>query len=538
MVDSLRVRRYRKLGLYSDEKVGELLDRAAKTWPLREAVIFGERRLTFAELASWAASTAQALSHLGFKSGDRLLWQLPNSVECVVLHFAAWRIGMVSVPVVPLYRDHEMRYILDEVRPAVVAFADDVADRLQAVQRSELMRSVGVDPRLHITIGSEGADWAGLRQPRRSCRLVDDMPPADAEECCLILYTSGTSSNPKGVKHNSRSLIAEAVSWRRRWGLGSSDVFLMGAPVTHIAGLITTLLLPVITGGKAILLPKWNPDAAVQIAEQERATFSCGAAVFLQDMVDRYESGRAPEHRLSMFMCGGAAVAPTLIERADAIGVKAFRCWGMTEAPTTTLASPSDPLELRANRDGQVSPGVEIEAVDHKRLPLPTGAVGELRLRAPEQMIGYIDPQSEAAQTDSEGWFYSGDVGFVDGAGWVTMTGRVKDIVNRGGEKFSSQDIEHALANHPAVSSAIVIGVPDERLGEAVAAFIVLRPGREWPGRVQLHSHLDKQRLAPAKFPKYFRVISDPPRTMSGKVQKHELLRRWTESLARAPELR
>ncbi|BBY83432.1 hypothetical protein MPUL_45900 [Mycolicibacterium pulveris] len=310
----------------------------------------------------------------------------------------------------------------------------------------------------------------------------------------------------------------------------------MGAPITHIAGLITAILLPVTTGGKAVMLPKWDPDHAVAVADAERATFCCGAAVFLQDMVDRYERCDAPVHRLALFMCGGSAVPPSLIERADAVGVKAFRCWGMSEAPTTTLASPDDPLEFRAYRDGRASEGVEIQAVDEDHTPLPVGEVGELRVRAPEQMIGYVDQNLQAAQTDSDGWFYTGDIGFIDEDGWVTMTGRAKDIVNRGGEKFSSQDIENALASHPAVSTAAVVGVPDQRLGETVAAFIVVKDGEGWPGRTALHAHLDSQRLAKAKFPAYFRQLDEIPRTMSGKVQKHELLRLWNETLAIAPE--
>ncbi len=534
--NSERVRRYRRLGLYSDDGVGLLLDQACASWPSREAVIFGERRLTFADLASWVMSAAQALRCSGLQAGDRLVWQLPNSLECLVLHLAAWRTGMVSVPVVPLYREHEMRHILGEVQPAVVAFAERSGARRPAAQLAHVMHSIGVAPRLQITVGDDGADWPGLAEPPEQRRYTTEARPSSPDQCCLILYTSGTSSSPKGVQHNSRSLIAEAVSLRRRFGFGQDDVFLMGAPVTHIAALIATVLLPLTTGGRAVLLPRWEPDLAVRLIDQEKATFSCGATVFLQDLVERYECGTAPAYRLKSFMCGGSAVPPALIKRADAVGVKAFRCWGMTEAPTTTLASPEDPLELRAHRDGRMSEGVEIEAVNEHRVPVAPGEIGELRLRAPQQMIGYVDERVDAAQTDSDGWFYSGDLGLVDEAGWVTMTGRVKDIVNRGGEKFSAQDIENALASHPGIASAAVVGVPDPRLGEAVAAFVVLRQGSEWPGRSRLHAHLESQKLARAKFPVYFRVMSDLPRTMSGKIQKHELLRYWDEGLAAAPE--
>jgi acyl-CoA synthetase (AMP-forming)/AMP-acid ligase II len=226
-------------------------------------------------------------------------------------------------------------------------------------------------------------------------------------------------------------------------------------------------------------------------------------------------------------MCGGAAIAPSLIERAERVGIRAFRSWGMTEAPTVGLIGPDDPLELRATRDGRLSEGCEVEAVDDARRPLPPGELGELRLRCPEQMLGYTDAAVDAEQVDGDGWFYTGDVGRVDADGWVTMTGRLKDVVNRGGEKFSAQDIEHAISSHPAVGAVAVTGLPDERLGECVAAFVVLRPGASWPGPQALLDHLEAQKLARAKFPAVWRVVEELPMTMSGKVQKNRLVQLW-----------
>jgi acyl-CoA synthetase (AMP-forming)/AMP-acid ligase II len=250
--------------------------------------------------------------------------------------------------------------------------------------------------------------------------------------------------------------------------------------------------------------------------------------VFLQGYVERYEANPAAHpHRLGTFMCGGSAIPPSLIERADAVGIRAFRSWGMTEAPTVGVVAPGDSLELRARCDGRLSEGCEVEAVDERRRPLPPGELGELRLRCPEQMMGYTDAALDAEQVDADGWFYTGDVGRVDAAGWITMTGRLKDLVNRGGEKFSAQDIEHAISSHPAVGSVAVTGLPDERLGECVAAFVVLRPGAAWPGRQALLDHLEAQRLARQKFPTVWRVVEELPMTMSGKVQKNRLVALW-----------
>lgn len=203
----------------------------------------------------------------------------------------------------------------------------------------------------------------------------------------------------------------------------------------------------------------------------------------------------------------------------------------MTEAPTIGVIGPNDQLSLRAHSDGRLSEGCEVEAVDEMRQPMPCGSLGELRMRGPELMLGYTDPALSAAQIDAEGWFYTGDVGRVNERGWVTMTGRIKDVINRGGEKYSAQDIEHAISSHHAIGSVAVLGLPEPRLGECVGAFVVLRPGSEWPGRQSLVDHLESQRLAREKFPVHWRVLSNLPMTMSGKVQKNRLLEMWQEGL-------
>lgn len=527
--------RWRARGLHTDERIGWMLTRAAERWPGREAVVFEGQRLTYHELWRWTSAVAADLVERGLRPGDRLLWQLPNCLEAVVLHFAAWRVGAVCVPVVPLYREHEMAHILEDVQPDAVAFSSRLGARQPVQEMEKLIAEVGVAPAIRYAVGGSDAGWLAVPDipaddlGGRGPSLPDPLP---ADQCCLILYTSGTTSLPKGVRHSSRSLLAEASTWRLTYGFGFEDTFLMGAPVSHIAGLLVTLVVPASSGARAVLMPGWDPDSAVRLAEKERATFCVGAAVFLEGFVERYERGCSPSHRLSMFLCGGAAVPPRLIERAEACGIRAWRCWGMTEAPTTTLAAPDDPLEFRAYRDGRASEATEIEAVDENRRPLPLGEVGHLRVRSPEQMLGYTDPDATAREVDADGWFYTGDVGTVDADGWVTIRGRLKDIVNRGGEKFSCQEIEQVIATHPAIGSVAVVGVPDERLGEKVAAFVTLRPGAVWPGRQALLDHVENARLARPKQPVEWRVLDALPVTMSGKIQKDRLLSLWTEKFA------
>jgi acyl-CoA synthetase (AMP-forming)/AMP-acid ligase II len=533
--------RYRSRGLHTDERIGWVLDRAAERWPERTALVCDGRRYTYEQLRRWVVRVAAQLVEGGVKPGDRLLWQLPNSAEALAVHLAGWRIGALCVPVVPAYREHEMAQIFADATPSAVVFAASVGGRSPVAEMAALMDSVGLAPTLRIAVGGEHPGWRSLAAFPEPGDSVDDaaLPdPAPAAEPCLLLYTSGTTARPKGALHNSVSLVAEVATVGSSMGFSHNDVFITGAPITHIAGLLLSALLPAAFGARAVLLTRWDADVAVRLAGKERATFSMGPTVFLQGFVERYEADpQAHPHRISAFMCGGAAISPSLIERADAMGIRAFRSWGMTEAPTVGLVGPDDSLDLRARTDGRASEGCEVQAVDELRRPLPHGELGELRLRCPEQMLGYTDPVLDAEQVDADGWFYTGDMGQVDPDGWITMTGRLKDVVNRGGEKFSSQDIEHAISSHPAVASVAVTGLPDPRLGECVAAFVVVRPGAEWPGQQALLDHLEAQKLARQKFPSVWRVVEELPMTMSGKVQKTRLVELWEAELQHSLDL-
>lgn len=538
--------RYRALGLRTGASIGWGIERAADRWGGREVLRFEDDRYTYGELNRWVNAVAGDLVAAGLGPGGRLLWQLPNSVEALVLHFAAWRIGVLCIPVVPLYREHEMAQILEDAAPTAVAFAtgdgsDGSSGRDVTAEMTPLLDGLASPPTVRIAVGGDRPGWRAIRPfadvpaaGHASPALPD---PAPADEPCLLLYTSGTTSAPKGAIHSSATLLAEAGQLRDAMGFSHRDVFVVGSPITHIAGLLLTGIVPATCGARTVLLSKWDADEAVQRCDEEGGTFSCGATVFLQAYVDRYEADTAGAlHRLGAFMCGGASIPPSLIERADGVGIRAFRSWGMTEVPTIGLIGPDSSLERRARTDGQAAEGIEVRAIDDDGNPLPSGSPGELCVRAPEQMLGYTDPAVDAAQVDVDGWFRTGDVGWVDDDGWITMSGRIKDIINRGGEKFSAQDIEHAIASHEAIATVAVVGVPDERLGERVAAFVTLRPGSSWPGAKAVVDHLDQQRLAKQKFPVVWRVLDELPATLSGKVKKPEILERWEHELAAQPD--
>jgi acyl-CoA synthetase (AMP-forming)/AMP-acid ligase II len=285
---------------------------------------------------------------------------------------------------------------------------------------------------------------------------------------------------------------------------------------------LNAMTIPLLTGARAIIADRWLPEKAARDIAAHRATWTAGATVFLQELT---EAARGSGRRLPlrMFACGGAAVPRVVLERSEEQGIPAARVYGLTELPTVTVMNRSHPFAARASTDGAVAPGVEVRVADGDT-PVPAGTEGELLVRGPERMIGYLDAAASRAAIDAEGWLRTGDVGFIDRDGYVTVTGRLKDIVNRGGEKFSARDIEDLLMRHPAVRQAAVVPAPDARFGEVPVAFVVLHPGTR-ASAAELTDHLQAAGLARQKTPVAWHFPDVLPMTPSGKVKKFELAR-------------
>lgn len=520
-----REQRYMAMGLWTSDRIGDLIDDRATQFPDRELFTFEDRRISYGEFAAWVTLVAEHMVGHGVARGDRVLVQLPNRLETLVLQIAALRIGAIDVPVIPIYREHEMRRIIDDVRPTVIAVASTLGDRTPPDEIDGILDELGHEPSLRLVVGGIVPGWTPIpssESPRARGRV--ELPePVPADEPALILFTSGTTSAPKGALLTSRALIAHLRNITSVARLDEHSVIAAGTPLAHLGGFVAGLILPAFLGARSVIMPGWNPDSAVDIIEAERVTVMMGATVFLRDLVTRYAAGGAPQHRLTTYLCAGAAIPRELIRDAEDVGVHATRNYGMTEtAGICTGAARDDPLDMRADWDGRVLPGMEIEASDDARRRLPDGAEGELRIRGAQLFDGYTDPAATTAQFDEAGWFYPGDIGVVTD-GWVRMTGRSKDIINRGGEKFSTQDIEQALLGHPDVDSAAVRAVPDSRFGEAVGAWIALRRGVTWTGPDPFLEQLYGLGLAKAKLPTEWHVVQHIPTSASGKVQKFRL---------------
>jgi acyl-CoA synthetase (AMP-forming)/AMP-acid ligase II len=512
--------------------VGQALPAATARWPHRVALVLGPDRLTFTELSARVEALSARLRSAGVGRDDHVLVQLPNTVELVVTVLAAWHVGAVPVPVLAMYRERELRHVLAATRPVAVVAGGSSADRRPSAEIAGLLDELGQVPALRALVGDGPIPPGWEPFPAPGEPVVTEPTATRPDDCALVLFTSGTTSQPKGVRHSSRSLFAEARTYRDGARFSASDALLLPSPVPHIGALVAAALLPSVTGGRTVVMPRWDADAAVELGAAEGVTLAVGAPVFLAELLDRYERGGGGSHRIPRFHTGAAPTGSTIIRRADAMGVVAWRAWGMTECPTVSYGGADDPLELRESRDGRIEAGSEVRAFDESGRALPEGMGGELRLRSPKLMLGYLADgmgpgEDTATGLDEEGWFATGDIGVVHPDGWVSIRGRLKDVINRGGEKFAAGEIESAICSHPDIDSAAVVGVPDQRLGERVAAFVTVRAGRGWPGPDVLVAHLDGQGLARRKLPVVWRVLAELPRTPTGKIRKNELLAGW-----------
>lgn len=522
-----------KVSERSNSGVGWLLRHAAYAWPDHVALVCRDDRLTFAALLDWVDVVSAQLHEAGVRPGDCVLSQMVNSVESVVLQYATWQIGAVSTPVLPLLRSHELRQVMRATKARALVGSGRPGGYNHARGLADIELFESSNPVVRWLVGTEtveGWDKFPERPGDRVVRFPEDacwFAPAGLDENCLVLFTSGTTAAPKGVCHTSRSLRAEACTYRDAAGLNADSALLVPGPLSHVGSAVAATVTTALTGAKAVLLERWDAVEAVETCDRESVTFSVAVPLFLKEMADLYETSHREVSRPARIAVGGASTPPDLIERADRLGIFAWRGWGMSEAPSLTVAFPDDRLHMRATTDGRLDIGTQVEAVDSSRTPLPVGVAGELRVRSPKQMVSYLDPDQTAGQVDDSGWFYTGDVGSVDSDGWVAISGRIKDIVNRGGEKFSAVEIEAAIAGHADVEQVAVVGVPHERLGETVAAFVVLRRGCAWQGPEALNDHVRSTGLARQKFPEHWVVVDALPVNATGKVRKDLLRNGW-----------
>ena len=530
-------------GLWLDRTINDELDACVAQFPDKLALTAvraetGETtRFTYRELATMADRVAVGLARLGVERDDVVACQLPNWWQFTVTYLACSRIGAVMNPLMHIFRERELSFMLKhgEAKVAIVpkvfrgfnyeAMVTALQPILPELQQIVVVGGSGSNSFEALLSGPAWETAPGAKQILTSAR-----PGPDA--VTQLIYSSGTTGEPKGVMHTANTVFANIIPYAKRLKLGADDVVLMASPMAHQTGFMYGLVMPVILRASAVLLDIWDPAKGIELINAERVSFTMASTPFLTDLARTMESTGKAVPTLRIFLCAGAPIPGPLVEQARRVlGSKIVSAWGMTENGAVTTILLEDDDERAFNTDGCPLPGVELIVRDAEGHPVPTDESGKLYVRACSNFGGYLK-RPQWNHVDDEGWFDTGDLARMDARGYIRITGRSKDVIIRGGENIPVVEIEALLYRHPSIAQVAIVAYPDERLGERACAVVVLKP----EGIIDLPTiveFLKSQKVAMQYIPEKLLLRDAMPATPSGKIQKYklrELLKAGTNS--------
>lgn len=462
------------------------------------------RALTTTQLRRAAEQVAAGLP---IGPGTVVSWQLPTTLEAVVLMAALARVGAVQNPIIPTLREREVAAITRSVGTELFV----TVERWRGFDHAAMARGLGLDV---VSSDLAGEPGAGLRLPSGDPAILPPEPGSSADDRWRY-FSSGTTADPKGARHSDASVMASAAGIVEHLGLRRGDRYPVAWPLTHIGG-ITMLTACLRTGGSLVLFDTFDPTSTPGRMAVHRATVLGSAQPFFRAYVDaQHRHGTEPLFPdLRLCTAGGAPTPPELVrEVGEALGVPGIvQSYGLTEFPVATCARADDPPAVLAHSAGSAAPGVEVRVVD-----------GEVRLRGPQCFAGYVDPALDRDAFDAHGWFRTGDLGSLDADGNLSVTGRLKDVIISNAENVSALEVEDVILRHPAVAEVAVIGLPDPRTGERVVAVVVPVEGASALGLPGLREHCRREGLAVYKLPADVRTVAAIPRNPMGKALKEAL---------------
>jgi len=530
-----RIRDCTGRGLWRNESVEIYLDRWATRRPATIAMVDGAGRCTYADLARTVERVAHGLAAHGVERGRVIACQLPNWSEFIVVLLAAARLGAVVNPIPPIYRASELRFMLDRLESCVVvipgtfrgfdhaAMLSGLRPDLPRVEHVFVARGKPGDGMLSFTALTDTA-WEA-REGRRA------LPGTDPDQVNEVIFTSGTTGEPKGVMHTPNTVLANVHPVIERLQLSGRDVVLMSSTFAHQTGYLYGYCLTLVLGATGVWLDVWNAVEAARLIEREGVTFTMGATPFLHDLT--YGPVQHDLSSLRVFISAGAPIPRPLVRDARArLGCAISPGWGMTENGLVTCNGLEAAEDKVFTTDGHPVRGMELGIVDGEGQRRPPGDEGELVVRGPSQFVGYFRrPDFTRESYTADGWFRTGDRGRIDAEGYLSITGRSKDLIIRGGENIPVAEIENTLFTHPKIAGVAVVGMADPRLGERACACVIPKPGASLT-LAELVAWLEGRQLARQKFPERLEIVPEFPMTPSGKVQKFRLRELVAERLA------
>ncbi|PEZ80519.1 AMP-binding protein [Bacillus sp. AFS017274] len=517
-------------GVWPNRTILDYLNDAIVKHPDKMAIIDKKSSFTYKQLGKLVDRIALGLLHIGLGKGDVVSFQLPNWNEFIILHYAITRIGAISNPLIPIYRDREIGYMVGMAESKMIVVPEyfrgfyypDMIERLSHQWPS--MKHIYV-------IGDSAPNGMKLfsslfEEPwedRMDSSILDEITH-DPNDVTEIIFTSGTTGSPKGVMHTHNTLCISTNYWIDRLHLTSDDVLFMASTFAHQTGFGYGVRLPTHIGGTGVYQDIWNPREFIEWVEREKITFTAGATPFLQDTVQMEGIERYDLNSLRVFVALGAPIPRHLVKEAmEKVPFKILSGWGQTEDGLVTLTRLEDPEEKLTNTDGIPFPGMELKVVDFEGEVCAPNIEGSLLVKGPALFVGYFKRIDDTLAEYSDGWFITGDRAFMDEDGYIRISGRNKDIIIRGGENIPVAYVENVLYEHPDISSAQVIAVPDSRLQEKACACISMKTGKSPITMDSMQEFLSEKGLAKQYWPEFLEIMDDFPRTASGKIQKFRL---------------
>ena len=516
--------------LWPNKTILDYLNAAIEKFPDKIAIIDKKSRYTYAQLGKLIDRVALGLLEYGLGKGDVISIQLPNWNEFIVLHYAATRIGAITNPLVPIYRDREINYMVSMVESKMIVIPDTFRNFYypEMIQRLEhqwptvehvFVLGENIPPEMKPLNILFEEPW----EERKNIELLDEIP-LDPNDITEIIFTSGTTGDPKGVMHTHNTLCVSTEYWIERLQLTSDDVMFMPSTFAHQTGFGYGVRLPTHIAGTGVYQDIWNPHEFIELIKKEQITFTASATPFLQDIVELTGIENEQIDSFRAYVALGAPIPRPLVKDAkNKVNFKIIAGWGQSENGLVTLTFMEDSDEKLTGTDGYPFPGMEIKVVDSNGETCPPNVEGSLLSRGPAQFIGYLKRMDITKEEHKDGWFITGDRATIDEDGYIRITGRDKDIIVRGGENIPVAYVENILYENPDISVAQVIAMPDIRLQEKACAFISMKEGKKALTFNGMQKFLEEKRVAKQYWPEHLEVVDDFPRTPSGKIQKFRL---------------
>jgi cyclohexanecarboxylate-CoA ligase len=532
-----QIDRYTDQGFWRNKTLTDYLDEAAAATPDKVSHVDSRGTHTYAELRRLVDRCALGLLELGIGPGDVVSIQLPNWREWIVIHLAAIRIGAVSNPLIAIYRDREVGFMMKRAGSKALF----IPQTFRKFDYPEMARRLRAElPALEhvVVLGDTGTNGEGFTSwedfigtPWEETRDPAELPGLrpDPNSLSVLIFTSGTTGEPKGVMHTHNTLVAGSMPWPDKLGMDNNAVIHMASTFAHLTGYLYGVSLPLQLGATGVFQDVWNAEDFVRLTEQYGIQHTSGATPFLHDLLQATNLTGHDTSSLKHFCCMGAPIPRAMVSQAKERlpDLNVFGGWGSTECCLVTMGHPSDPLEKIISSDGRPLAGMNIRIIDFDGTEAPAGVEGKLQAKGPFLFQGYAGQLDKTREEFEGDWFDTGDLASVDEGGYLRIAGRTKDVIIRGGENIPVAYVENVLYEHPKIDVVVLVSIPHPRLQETACAAVVLKPGESSLTLAEVQEFLAAKGVAKPYWPEQVAVLQDLPRTPSGKIQKYQLRKKF-----------